>query len=156
CGGRCATAEARNAWPTSCSAPCATSPPGTGSMRAAPPRSGRCSRSGDSVEIAGLDDAARRLGGTVLGPRELKRAPGFDPFAVLSAEERTRIARLPFTPEELDRARADGELLVLRLPRDPEGPLTMLRLGQRLAGGLDTRVHKGVGYMLRDEWTIDD
>jgi hypothetical protein len=31
----------------------------------------------------------------------------------------------------------------------------MLRLAERLAGGLDPKVHKGVGYLLRDEWTID-
>jgi hypothetical protein len=30
----------------------------------------------------------------------------------------------------------------------------MLRLGTRL-GGFDPRVHQGVGYSLRDEWTID-
>jgi hypothetical protein len=47
-------------------------------------------------------------------------------------------------------------MLVLRLARDPEGPLTLLRLVARLAGGLDPAVHKGAGYLLRPEWTIDD
>jgi len=53
-------------------------------------------------------------------------------------------------------AAALGAMLVLRLPRDVEGPLTMLRLAERLGGGLDPKVHTGVGYLLRDEWTIDD
>jgi hypothetical protein len=107
-------------------------------------------------EIAGLDAAARVLGGAVLGPRELASALGFDPLSVLTPAERAAVGRVPFSPGELERARADGELLVLRIPRDPEGPLTLLRLAARLDGGLDPAVHKGVGYLLRPEWTIDD
>ena len=109
------------------------------------------------VDIEGLDAAARTLGGAVLGPRELATAFGFDPLAGLTAEERARVARLPFAPADLERARAEGELLVLRVPRTPERPLTMLELVARLGGGgLDPKVHKGVGYMLRPEWTIDE
>ncbi len=105
--------------------------------------------------IDGLADATRILGHSLLGPAELQLALGFDPIAVLSAEERAAATRLPFTPADLERARTDGEFLVLRVPRDPTGPLTMLRLAERLHGGLDPKVHKGVGYLLRDEWTID-
>src|SRR5579884_3393173 len=97
-----------------------------------------------------LAEATRMLGGAVLGPRELAAALGF-----LTPAERAAVARLPFGAADLERARAEGELLVLRVPRDPEGPLTMLRLGARLAGGFEPRVHRGVGYLLRDEWTID-
>ncbi len=109
-----------------------------------------------ATDIAGLADATRALGGAVLGPRELAGALGFDPLAVLRPEERQAVARVPFTPADLERARAEGELLVLRIPRTPDGPLTMLRLASRLGGGLDPNVHKGAGYMLRPEWTIDD
>jgi len=131
------------------------------------------------MEIPGLEEASRLLGGAVLGPRELTAALGFDPLAVLPEDERPAVARIPFgaadleraraegevlvlrlarDPEaaDLERARAEGEVLVLRLARDPEGPLTMLRLAARLDGGLDPKVHKGVGYLLRDEWTIDE
>jgi len=107
------------------------------------------------MTIAGLDQATEALAGAVLGPAEIGAALGFDPLAVLTADERGAVAQVPFPADELVRARADGEFLVLRVPRDPEGPLTMLRLAERLSGGLDPRVHKGVGYMLRDEWTID-
>jgi len=107
-------------------------------------------------DITGLEAATRALGGAVLGPRELASALGFDPLAVLTAAERANVARIPFPPAELERARADGELLVLRVPRDPDGPLTLLRLAARLDGGLDPAVHKGAGYLLRPEWTIDD
>ena len=107
-------------------------------------------------DIGGLDAAVRTLGGAVLGPGELAAALGFDPLAVLSSEERARVGRLPFGPADLERARADGELLVLRVPRSPDGPLTLLALAARLGGGLDPKVHQGSGYLLRPEWTIDD
>src|SRR5437762_9362356 len=106
------------------------------------------------MEIAGLDAASRVLGGAVLGPPEIAAALGFDATAVLDDTERRAVARLPFATAELERAAADGAMLVLRLPRDVEGPLTMLRLAERLGGGLDPKVHTGVGYLLRDEWTI--
>jgi hypothetical protein len=109
-----------------------------------------------AANIAGLAEATKTLGGAVLGPRELAAVLGDDPLAALTSDERARVTRLPFTPADLERARADGELLVLRVPRDVHGPLTMLRLAARVNGGLDPAVHKGVGYTLRPEWTIDD
>src|SRR3989442_13368057 len=107
-------------------------------------------------EVEGLDAAARALGGALLGPREITAALGFDPIAVLTPAEQAAVTRLPFGAADLELARAAGEMLVLRVPRDPEGPLTMLRLAARLRAGLDPAVHKGVGYLLRPEWTIDD
>ena len=108
------------------------------------------------MEIEGLEAAARVLAGAVLGPREVQAALGFDPLAVLTEAERRRVARLPFGAAELERARTDGEMLVLRVPRDAAGPLTMQRLGTVLHDGLDPKTHQGVGYQLRQEWTIDD
>lgn len=107
------------------------------------------------IAITGLDAATTALAGAVLGPSEIADALGFDPLSVLTTDERGAVGRVPFSTDELARARADGEFLVLRVPRDPEGPLGMQRLAERLSGGLDPRVHKGVGYLLRDEWTID-
>jgi hypothetical protein len=107
------------------------------------------------VTIEGLADAAAVLGDGVLGPEELATALGYDPLSVLTSEERAAVARIPFARRELEQARDDGALLVLRVPRDTDQPLTMLALAERLQGGLDPKVHKGVGYSLRDEWTID-
>ena len=107
------------------------------------------------LTIQGLAEAAAVLGDAVLGPTELAPALGFDPLSVLTSEERAAVGRVPFGSRELEQARADGAFLVLRVPRDPEQPLTMLALAGRLQGGLDPKVHKGVGYSLRDEWTID-
>jgi len=108
------------------------------------------------ADIQGLGAAARAMDGAILGPRELAAALGFDPLADLDADEQRSTARIPYTAADLERARAAGEVLVLRVRRDPEGPLTMLRLAARMGGGLDPQVHKGSGYLLRPEWTIDD
>jgi hypothetical protein len=108
-----------------------------------------------NAEVVGLVDAARTLGGAVLGPDELEAALGFAPLAVLREDEKRAAARVPFTPADLERARTEGALLVLRVPRDPDGPLSMLRLVARLGGGLDPRAHQGTGYQLRPEWTVD-
>jgi hypothetical protein len=107
-------------------------------------------------DIVGLESAVRRLGDAVLGPREIADALGFDPLAALTPGERAAVARVPFDEADLERARSAGEILVLRVPRDLEQPLTMLRLAERLRGGLDPAVHKGTGSLLRPDWTVDD
>ena len=104
--------------------------------------------------IVGLAEARETLGTAVLGPEELADALGFDPLAVLTDAERAAVARVPSDRAALAQAKNDGELLILRIPRTPDGPLTMLTLAERLGGGFDPKVHKGVGYSLRDEWTI--
>jgi len=106
------------------------------------------------VKIEGLEEATATLGSAVLGPAELQQALGYDPLSILTTAEQSTVARLPFSRADLGLAKSAGEILVLRVPRDPDGPLTMLALAKRL-GGLDPKVHTGVGYSLRDEWTID-
>src|SRR5262249_5649663 len=107
------------------------------------------------MPVVSLDEARAALGGAVLGPQEIAAALGFDPLEALSNHERHLVSDFPFSIADLSTARANGEFLVLRVPRDGHGPLTMLRLSERLAGGLDPKVHRGVGYLLRDERTID-
>jgi len=107
------------------------------------------------VDTTRIADAVRAVAGAVLGPEDIAAALGIDPMAALTPAERAAVATVPFPESELTSARARGEILVLRVPRDTAGPLTMLRLADRLAGGLAPNVHTGVGYLLRDEWTID-
>ena len=59
-------------------------------------------------DIPDLAHATGALGGAVLGPRQLAAVLGFDPLAVLTADERRAVERLPFGHAELERARADG------------------------------------------------
>src|SRR5262249_61920005 len=110
---------------------------------------------GWALPLAAPAAAAAAPDAAFLGPAEIAGALGFDPLAVLTAEERKVVLDLPCSVADLVTARTRGEFLVLRVPRDAEGPLTMLRLAERLNGGLDPKVHQGVGYLLRDEWTID-
>jgi hypothetical protein len=105
--------------------------------------------------IQGLNDARRILDSAVLGPEEVATVFGSDPLADLTANEHARVQRIPFDATALEQARAAGEMLILRIARLGGVPLTLLGLGERLAGDLDPKVHRGVGYSLRDEWTID-
>ncbi len=107
-------------------------------------------------DVAGLAEASRALSGAVLGPQELAAVLGFDPLAVLTPAERTAADQIPFDAATLEHAHEAGDMLIFRIPRTPDGPLTMLQLAARLGGGLDPRTHKGTGYMLRPEWIIDD
>ncbi|HWP65600.1 MAG TPA: hypothetical protein VNO26_06795 [Candidatus Limnocylindria bacterium] len=107
------------------------------------------------MTIHGLSEARRALGDAVLGPEEIGAALDVDPLADLTAAERAAVERIPFDSTTLAAARPAGEMLVLRIPRLEGAPLTMLSLAARLSGGFDPKVHRGVGYSLRDEWTID-
>jgi hypothetical protein len=105
--------------------------------------------------IQGLTDARRILGSAVIGPEEVAAVLGADPMNELGAEDRARVSTLPFDTTALERARADGEMLVLRCATLAGTPLTLLALEACLHDALDPKVHRGVGYSLRDEWTID-
>lgn len=108
------------------------------------------------MSTVSLDTAARALGGALVGPREIAAALGFDPGTVLAGPERAVLDTVPFAEADLARAKASDEMLVLRLSRSPDGPLSIVGIAARLGGGIDPRAHKGVGYSLRDEWTIDE
>lgn len=107
------------------------------------------------MTITGLDEARRILGDAVLGPEEIAAGLGADPLGALAAGDRAAVARIPFDRDTLERAATEASLLVLRVARDDAGPLTIVRLGEIVPHGLDPHVHTGVGYALRDEWTID-
>ena len=107
------------------------------------------------MTITGLRDARRILGDAVIGVEEIAAVLDCDPLAGVPDALRPEVDRLPFDEATLEAAAAAGEMLVLRVDRDAETPLTMLRLAERLADRFDPKVHRGVGYALRDEWTID-
>jgi len=100
-------------------------------------------------------EARQILGDAILGRDEVATGLGGDPVAALAPDERALVERVPFDRATLERAAGEDLFLVLRVTRDATGPLTIVRLGELIAGGLDPRVHTGVGYALRDEWTID-
>src|SRR5262249_62221364 len=106
------------------------------------------------MPVVTVDEARAAIGGAMLGPDDIATVLGFDPLEALSTHERHVVSDFPFSVADLSTARANGEFLVLRVPRDAHGPLTMLRLAERLAGGPGPHGHPGRGYPLRAESAI--
>ena len=108
----------------------------------------------ENAGIEGLEEARALLGGSVLGPDAVAEAFGAPLGKLLTAEEHARIRRLPFDRATLHRAEAEGAVLVLRVPRDPVGALSILRLRERFPQAFAAKgLTDGVGYQLRSEWT---
>jgi hypothetical protein len=92
-----------------------------------------------------VGDAQAILGHDVLGADEAHAVFGI----------RVETPPLPFTAAELLTAKAAGEMLVLRLAKDPSGPLTMQRMIQHSPQSFDERYLRKMGYQLRDDWGIE-
>jgi hypothetical protein len=101
-----------------------------------------------------LAEARTLFGDDVLAPDDVARALGTD-RARLAGGDATLLAQVPYDTATLRRARERGHLLVFRTPTDGDAPLTVLRLLERFPGSIQAKLLKGVGYMLKDEWTLD-
>jgi hypothetical protein len=98
--------------------------------------------------IQSVDAARALLGDDVLGPVDIEQAFG--------ATAGTAIDAIPFTAQDLERARDAGEMLVLRVAQAPVGtPLTIVQMIQRYPQSFDSRFLRKVGYQLKDEWGIE-
>jgi hypothetical protein len=90
---------------------------------------------------------ARTIFGTfMLGPDDVGR--------VLGLPSSTAAADVPFARSDLESARARGDVLVFRTDADGGVPLTLARLVERFPETLQAGLRKGVGYQLKDEWTV--
>ena len=92
-----------------------------------------------------VSDAHAILGHDVLGAEEAHAVFGV----------RVEAPPLPFTAEELNDAKANGEMLVLRLAKEGGTPLTLQRMIQHLPQLFDERYLRKMGYQLRDDWGIE-
>lgn len=92
-----------------------------------------------------VDDARAILGDDVLGADAVARIFGVT----------TDAPPLPFSGDDLAAARQGGEMLVLRIARDGNEPLTLQRLIQRFPQCFDERYLRKMGYQLRDDWGIE-
>ena len=101
-----------------------------------------------------LDRARALFGPDVIGPDDVGRVLGVEPVA-LAGEEPALLREVPYAFDILEAAHARGELLVLRVANDGAEPLTVLRLRERFPESIDPKLFKGVGYLLKDEWTLD-
>ncbi len=101
-----------------------------------------------------LDRALALFGGDALTPADVGRALDVDPVA-LAAEAPHLLDEVPYAIEILEAAHGRGELLVFRVPTDGAAPLTVLRLRERFPEAIQPKLFQGVGYLLKDEWTLD-
>jgi len=98
------------------------------------------------IHAVSLADARAILAHDLLGPDEIAQAFGVP--APVSPP-------VPFSPEDLERARSEGEMLVLRLAQVvPDVPLTPLGLIERVPDAFDQARLRQMGYQLKEEWGI--
>lgn len=104
----------------------------------------------DSTPIA---DARTLFGTCLLGPDDVARLLDVDPKR-LTGNDASALERVPYSRAVLETGRARGDVLVFRTPTDGASPLTVLRLAERFAETIQPQLLKGVGYQLKDEWTV--
>lgn len=120
---------------------------------------GPCLDKAGTVRIGGaavavtVSEAREILGRDCLTFEEVAAALGTSP-GKLPGDLGRAAAMVPFSAADLMAAHRDGGILVFRLPRDTEGPLTIERLIQRFPKCFDPKILEKVGYALRDEWGI--
>ena len=101
-----------------------------------------------------IDEARALFGDAMLGPDNVARALGTDAEHLASGSP-TVLSTVPFDLARLRQAKDRGHLLVFRAPTDGTAPLTARRLLERLPGSIQAKLMQGVGYQLKDEWTLD-
>lgn len=101
-----------------------------------------------------LAEARALFGDAILGPADVASALGTDAGRLVGTERRM-LSDVPYDAATLRSARDRGHLLVFRTATDGEAPLTVLRLLERFPGSIYAKLMQGVGYLLKDEWTLD-
>lgn len=96
---------------------------------------------------------ARALFGTfMLAPEDVGRVLSMP----VGAPSVSGLEAVPYARSVLERARSRGDILVFRTEADEHGPLTLSRLIERFPEALQPGLRKGVGYQLKDEWTVTE
>jgi hypothetical protein len=93
-----------------------------------------------------LQKAREILDEDVIGPEEIQRVFGSASPAA---------GPVPFSVQQLERAKAEGELLILRMSRAGGEALTLLQLIRRFPGAFDGKYLQKMGYQLKSEWGIE-
>jgi hypothetical protein len=99
-----------------------------------------------------LAEAHELFGTAMLSPADVGRVLGMAP-SQMSPDAPQANERVPYDRATLQRARANGEVLVFRASAAGD-PLTLMRLLERFPEAVNPRLLKGVGYQLKDEWTV--
>ena len=100
-----------------------------------------------------IADARALFASSFLGPDDVARVLGVDSRRLVDGDGH-HLERVPYARAVLDAARARGDVLVFRAATDGTAPLTVLRLAERFPETVQPGLLKGVGYQLKDEWTV--
>ena len=97
-------------------------------------------------------EARALFGAFFLAPQEVGRLLSVAPEKL--GEDPSVLDVVPYSKAVLEAGRARGDLLVFRTATDGSGPLTLLRMLECFPETVQPQLLKGVGYQLRDEWTV--
>jgi hypothetical protein len=101
-----------------------------------------------------ITEARTLFGPFLLAPDDVGTLLSVDPKAFAGGSE-DGLASVPYARPVLEAARRRGDVLVYRVASDVQGPLTVVRLLERFPETVQAQLLKGVGYQLKDEWTVD-
>jgi hypothetical protein len=106
-----------------------------------------------TLSVTPIAEARELFGASLLAPDDVGRVLAVAADRLI-AEDRSVSAAVPYDRETLTAARARGDVLVFRVATDGAAPLTTLRLLERFPETVQPQLMKGVGYQLKDEWTV--
>jgi hypothetical protein len=100
-----------------------------------------------------IAEARELFGALLLAPDDVGRLLSVAPEKLTGGETES-LDSVPYARTTLNAARARGDVLVYRVMTDGQAPLTLLRLLERFPETVQPQLLKGVGYQLKDEWTV--
>ena len=100
-----------------------------------------------------LAEAREVFGSWIITPDDVGRLLDTEPRRLANGDPAV-LESVPYASATLRAARARGDFLVFRTAMDGAAPLTLMRLMERFPEAVQARLMKGVGYQLKDEWTI--
>ena len=100
-----------------------------------------------------IAEARALFGSALLAPEDVGELFSVAPTVLLDGDP-AGLDRVPYSGAVLEAARARGDCLVFRVATDGSGPLTLLRMLELFPETVQPQLLKGVGYQLKDEWTV--
>lgn len=98
-----------------------------------------------------IAEARSIFGKRLLAPEDVGRVLGAPIGKLMAAAD---LEMVPYSRATLEAARERGDVLVYRVENDAAAPLTIMRLLERFPETIEPKLMKGVGYQLKDEWTV--
>lgn len=99
-----------------------------------------------------IAEARELFGPSCLAPEDVGRLLSVAPAKL--AEDPVALDAVPYSRAVLEAGHARGDLLIFRTPTDGTRPLTLMRMLECFPETVQPQLLKGVGYQLKDEWTV--